>query len=77
MFDPYEVAHEIDIKLNKLLKTDPITTNNALDWLLLIRTIDSSLNILDEVAQRKINFKYGDETEDVNKAEDEKNTSGC
>ncbi len=77
MFDPYKVAEEFDKKLNKLLEREPITTNNALDWLLLIRTIDSSLNILEELAQEKINFKFGNKTEENNKDEDEKNTSGC
>lgn len=51
----YHHAHEIDEIINRALRTDPITANNWQQWALFVRTVNSSLELLNgEIARAKL-----------------------
>ena len=45
-FDPYRAADGIDTKLNILIQRYPITIETKNQWLLFIRTLESSLTVI-------------------------------
>jgi hypothetical protein len=46
----YEEAEKIDLQINELLDREPMTEENALEWLKLARTIKTTCEVLQEVA---------------------------
>lgn len=50
----YEEAQKIDRTINKLLESEPITKDNAMQWALFARTIASGLDAIHEIALEKV-----------------------
>ena len=51
----YQEASIIDKQINRLLQTDPITSENAREWWKFTRTVRTGLEILEERAKEEIN----------------------
>jgi hypothetical protein len=49
----YDEAAKVDAVLNGILDDNGVTEENALEWLKVTRTVQSSLNILEERAKDK------------------------
>ena len=52
--DGYKEASIIDDQINNLLLEQPITPENALQWLRFARTISTGLAIVEEVARQTV-----------------------
>lgn len=59
MKEPYVESAKIDKKLNELVKKHPISTCPE-EWLTVIRTIQSSLSILENATMAEIMKKIGE-----------------
>lgn len=46
MIKGYEEAAKSDTKTNKILKDDPITKDNALEWMKYARTVKTTMDII-------------------------------
>ena len=53
----YKEASTIDNEINKLLKENPLSEENALEWMRFTRTVRSTLEIIEECAKNKIDAK--------------------
>lgn len=59
MKEPYGEAEKIDKLIGKLLKKNPISSCPEA-WLTVIRTVQSSLNILEDVTMAEIMKRMGE-----------------
>jgi len=50
----YEKSEKIEKEINDLLKNNPITSENALEWMNFSRTIRSGLEIIEKKAMDEI-----------------------
>jgi len=48
--DGYKEAFAIELQIDKLLRDNPIDTENYLDWMRFSRTITSGMRIIDKEA---------------------------
>jgi len=82
MKNGYAEAEKIERQINKLLEADPITKENALEWLKFARTIETTMTIIREHGRdlRILNPKPGDDptpTLSAIKRAAELRTGGC
>jgi len=61
MFDPYKEAEKINEQILKLFEKEELKKDNAMDWLVLTRTIKTNLDIIDHAAKQKLPFTFGNE----------------
>ncbi len=52
-FNGYQEAAVIDKLINELLSKNPITLNNAMQWMRFTRTIATGVNFLNNCAQKE------------------------
>ena len=55
--DGYVEANRIDNEINKLFEENPLSEENALEWMRFARTVRSTLEIIEECAKNNIDAK--------------------